>query len=256
MSPTSLATTLQRRVINLGAMGLFLGQVLRRLPHRAARAGTLAGLVVAIGSRSMGLMIVAGGFVGAMLAVQFFDTLSRFGSPSMLGAAVGLGLIRELGPVLAALIVLGRAGSALAAEVASMRGSQQLDALACMAIDPLAYLMVPRLIACLISLPLLTAIFDVAGLLGGMCIGALSFGSSAGIFLDSAASGIGPADVRMGFVKSVVFAALIGWICLGKGFLAPAVRGTEDVSRVSADAVVIASMSILGADYLLSALMS
>lgn len=256
MPVIELIMPLQRRVIGLGALGIFLLQVLRRLPHRAARSGTLVGLLVRIGSRSMGLIMLAGAFVGAMLAVQFFDTLSRFGSPSMLGAAVGLSLIRELGPVLAALLVLGRAGSALTAEIASMRGTQQLDALSCMAIDPLAYLMVPRLVACVVSVPLLTAIFDVAGIAGGMLIGALSFGSSPGIFLDSAASGIGPADLRMGCVKSVVFGGLIGWICLGKGFLAPAVRGTDDVSRVSADAVVIASIAILAADYLLSALMS
>ena len=204
----------------------------------------------------MGLMVVAGVCVGAMLSVQFFDTLSRFGSPSMLGAAVALSLVRELGPVLAALIVLGRAGSTLSAEIAGMRGSQQIDALICMAIDPVAYLLVPRFVACLLCLPLLTALFDVAGLAGGALVSVLSFSGSANLFIDSAASGVGTDDLQMGFIKSLVFAGLIGWICLGKGYLSAALRGTEEVSRVSADAVVIASIAILGTDYLLSALMS
>jgi len=242
-------------VAQLGAMGLFLAQVLRVAPTRAARAGTLAGLLVRIGTRSLTLVLVAGLCVGAMLAVQFHDTLTRFGSPSMLGAAVALSLVRELGPVLAALLLLGRAGSSLAAEIASMRGTQQIDALACMGIDPIAYLIVPRLIACIVSLPLLTALFDVAGIIGGMLIGGISFGSAGALVLDSAASGVGSDDVVMGLVKSLVFGLLIGWICLGRAFLAPAVRGTDDLSRVSADAVVIASLAILGADYLLSALL-
>lgn len=243
-------------VARLGEMGLFLVQVLRATPRRAARAGTLPALIVRIGTGSLGLVLVAGLCVGAMLAVQFHDTLTRFGSPSMLGAAVALSLVRELGPVLAALLLLGRAGSALAAEIASMRGSQQIDALACMGIDPLAYLMVPRLAACILSLPLLTALFDVAGLVGGMLVGSLSFGSSAALVLDSAADGIAGHDLAMGFVKSLVFATIIGWVCLGRAYLSLAVRGTDDLSRVSADAVVIASLAILGSDYLLSALMT
>lgn len=243
-------------VARLGAMGLFLWQVLRALPTRAARSGTLAGLIVRIGTGSITLVLIAGLCVGAMLAVQFHDTLTRFGSPSMLGAAVALSLVRELGPVLCALLLLGRAGAALAAEIAAMRGSQQIDALACMGIDPLAYLMVPRLTACVLSLPLLTALFDLAGLVGGMLVGGLSFGSAPALVLDSAASGVGSDDLRMGFVKSLVFGALIGWICLGRAYLTPAVRGTDDLSRVSADAVVLASLAILGFDYLLSAVMS
>lgn len=249
------AATVLRPVAGLGAMGLFLIQVLRVAPTRAARAGTLTGLLVRVGTCSLTLVLVAGLCVGAMLAVQFHDTLTRFGSPSMLGAAVALSLVRELGPVLCALLLLGRAGSALAAEIASMRGTQQIDALACMGIDPLAYLVVPRLVACVLSLPLLTALFDVAGITGGMLIGAISFGSPAAIVLDSAASGIDGDDLLMGLVKSLVFGLLIGWICLGRAFLAAAVRGTEDLARVSADAVVIASLAILGADYLLSALL-
>ncbi len=247
---------LHQRIAGLGAMGLFLIHVLRVLPAPAARAGMLAKQIVHIGSRSMGLMLIAGACVGAMLSVQLFDTLTRFGSPSMLGAAVAMSLIRELGPVLAALIVLGRAGSMLTAEIAGMRASQQIDALTCMAIDPLAYLMVPRLLACVVSLPLLTALFDVAGLAGGALVSVLSFSGSASLFIDSAANGIVADDIRMGLTKSLVFAALIAWICLGKGYLGTALRGTEDVSRVSADAVVIASIAILGTDYLLSALMS
>lgn len=252
MNPMS---TWLRPLAQLGAMGLFLGQTLRATRARTAWSGTFAGLLVRIGTRSLILVLAAGFCVGAMLAVQFHDTLTRFGSPSMLGAAVALSLVRELGPVLAALLVLGRAGSALAAEIASMRGSQQIDALACMGIDPLAYLVVPRLFACVLSLPLLTAVFDVAGLAGGMLVGGTSFGNPVQLVLDSAASGVDFDDVVMGVVKSLVFGLLIGWICLGRAFLAPAVRGTDDISRVSADAVVIASLAILGADYLLSALL-
>ncbi len=246
---------LLRTLAQIGAMGVFLWQTVRVLPTRAAHAGTLPRLLVRVGTRSLLLVLVAGVCVGAMLAVQFHDTLVRFGASSMLGAAVALSLIRELGPVLSALLLLGRAGAALAAEIAGMRGSQQIDALACMGVDPLAYLVVPRLVACVVSLPLLTAVFDVAGIAGSMLVGRISFAIPEALLLDSAASGVGSDDLTMGFVKSAVFGLLIGWICLGRALLAPAIRGTDDLARVSADAVVIASLAILGADYLLSALL-
>jgi phospholipid/cholesterol/gamma-HCH transport system permease protein len=173
----------------------------------------------------------------------------------MLGTAVGLSLIRELGPVLTALIVIGRAGSAGCAEMAIMRSDQQIDAIECMGIDPHAYLLAPRLLAFVIALPLLTAIFEVFGIGGGVLVATSSFGESANLYLANMTDGVLKQDLWLGGLKSLTFGLLIGWLCLGKGYLSAGQTGPEGVSRTTTDAVVVASLAILFMDYVLSALM-
>ncbi len=212
-----------------------------------------------VGSRSAVVIAVAGVFVGMVVALQFHDTLARFGSVSLLGSAVGLSLVRELGPVLTGLIIVGRVGSATTAEIAIMRTDNQIDAIECMAIDPYRYLLFPRLIAFVIAAPLLTAIFNVVGIFGGWFVGVVVFKVNQGAYFASMADAVLLGDLTMGITKSIIFAVLTAWICMAKGFLMHQnhgmVFGAEGVSNVTTAAVVMASISILFADFVISALM-
>jgi len=160
----------------VGRSGLFLAAGLWRIVTPPWRLHAIVRQIHFIGARSLLVIVVSGAFVGMVVALQFYDTLVRFGSVALLGAAVGLSLLRELGPVLTALVVIGRAGSAICAEISIMRNEQQIDALECMAIDPLKYLIAPRFAAALISVPLLTCIFITVGIWGGYLVGVVLFG--------------------------------------------------------------------------------
>jgi phospholipid/cholesterol/gamma-HCH transport system permease protein len=243
----------------LGRGGIFLALLLPHLlrPWRQARV-TLRQLHF-IGARSTTVVAVAGGFVGMVVALQFYDTLVRFGAVGMLGAAVGLSLIRELAPVLTALIVIGRVGSAMCAELGIMRSDSQIDALECMAIDPFTYLVAPRFFATLLAVPLLTAIFNVVGIGGGWFVGGVLFGLGEGAYFSGMADSVLWRDVAMDLVKAVCFGFIIVWVCTAKGFLMHldprGAFGAEGVSRTTTDAVVVASIAVLFADYIISALM-
>jgi phospholipid/cholesterol/gamma-HCH transport system permease protein len=243
----------------LGHMGVFLGLTLSHTAKPPWQWGLLIRQIHFVGARSTLVIGVAGGFVGMVVGLQFYDTLVRFGSVSLLGSAVGLSLVRELSPVLTALIVIGRAGSAMCAEIGIMRSDNQIDSLECMAIDPYSYLIAPRFLAVVITVPLLTAIFDVIGIFGGWFIGVGIFEVSEGAYFQSMADSVVWGDIWMGIVKSIVFAVVIAWICLAKGFLLHLGHGrafgAEGVSRVTTDAVVLSSISILFADYIISAIM-
>jgi len=212
-----------------------------------------------IGARSLFVILVAGGFTGMVLALQFYNTLERFGSIDLLGSATALALVRELGPVLAALMVIGRAGSAMCAEIGIMRISEQIDALECMAIDPYRFLIAPKIIAGIISMPLLTSVFNVMGILGGYLVGVLIFGLSEGAYFDSMYAGVEWNDVEMGLYKSLLFGLTLTWIATAKGYFLHLDRrgayGAEGVSRTTTDAVVLSSITVLFGDYLIGALM-
>jgi len=212
-----------------------------------------------IGAQSLFVIAFTGLFTGMVLSLQGYYTLAKFGSVGFLGAAVSLSLIRELGPVLGALMVVGRAGSAMCAEVGIMRNSEQIDALECMAIDPYKYLIVPKLVAGLIAMPLLTCVFDVVGIFGGFLVGVELFGVSAGSYFQGMYSSVAWNDIEMGLIKSVVFGLLLVWICAAKGYFLHLERGggfgAEGVSRTTTSAVVLASVSVLVWDYLISAVL-
>jgi len=212
-----------------------------------------------IGARSVLVIVVAGAFTGMVLALQFHDTLERFGSIDLLGSATGLALIRELGPVMAALMVIGRAGSAMCSEIGIMRIYEQIDALECMAIDPHKFLVAPRIVAGIIAMPALTSIFDIMGIAGGYLVGVVIFGLSEGAYFDSMRAGVEWNDVAMGLYKSVLFGLLLTWISTAKGFYLHRSRGgafgAEGVARVTTEAVVLSSIAILFGDYLVGALM-
>lgn len=251
------------KVLNLlqrsGMVLLLLMSCLGKIVTPPYRLAPIVKQVHFIGARSLSVIVVAGVFTGMVLALQFYNTLDRFGSIDLLGSAVALALLRELGPVMTALMVIGRAGSAMCAEIGIMRTTEQIDAMVCMAIDPERYLIAPKLIAGIISLPILTSIFDVVGIVGGWFVGVVIFGLSQGAYFESMYEGAIWADVEMGLVKSFTFGLLLVWICTAKGYYLHLDRsgafGAEGVSRVTTDAVVLSSILVLFGDYLVGAIM-
>ncbi|NOY63546.1 MAG: ABC transporter permease [Gammaproteobacteria bacterium] len=242
-----------------GRMGVFLFVCLANIAKPPYKLFPIIKQIHFIGGLSSFVIIVTGTFTGMVLALQGYYTLSRFGSVDLLGSAVALSLIRELGPVLTALMVIGRVGSAICAEIGIMRNSEQIDALECMAINPYRYLMVPKFIAAIISLPLLTFIFDVLGIIGGWLVGVVLLDINQGAYFQGMYESVAWHDIEMGIIKSFVFALLIVWIATVKGFYLHLERsggfGAEGVSRVTTDAVVLSSVSILVWDYLIGAIM-
>lgn len=242
-----------------GRMGLFLGACLLQILLPPYRLYPVIRQIHIIGAQSAFVIFFTGAFTGMALGLQGHYTLSKFGSEGLLGSAVALTLIRELGPVLTALMVIGRAGSAMCAEIGIMRNSEQIDALECMAIDPLKYLMVPKFIAAIIVLPLLTFIFDVVGIYGGYLIGSGLLDLSSGTYFQAMYRSVDWSDIYLGLVKSISFGLLIVWICCAKGYYLQFERsggfGAEGVSRTTTDAVVLASVMVLVWNYLIGAYM-
>jgi phospholipid/cholesterol/gamma-HCH transport system permease protein len=243
----------------IGRMGIFLLVCLWSVVRPPYKMEAVIRQIHFIGSRSVFVILFTGAFTGMVLGLQGYYTLRKFSSEGLLGSAVALSLIRELGPVIAALMVIGRAGSAICAEVGIMRNSEQIDALECMAIDPYKFLLAPKYVAGIISVPLLTFIFDLMGILGGYLVGVVLLGINEGTYFQGMYRSVEWPDIEMGLVKSLVFGLLIVWIPAAKGYYLHLEKsggfGAEGVSRATTDAVVIASVSVLVWDYLISAIM-
>jgi len=244
---------------DLGRMGIFFLRALLGVFQRPFRLRAVVNQVREIGANSIGVIFFTAAFTGMVLGLQGYYTLRKFGSEGMLGSAVALSLLREMGPVLTALMVTGRAGSAMCAEIGIMRNSEQIDALECMSIDPFRYLIAPKFLATLISIPLLTMIFNVVGIFGGYLAGVKLLGVNPGAYLTGMEHSVVNKDITMGIVKSLVFGLLIVWVCTGRGYFVHQIRGAgygaEGVSRVTTQAVVISSISILVWDYILTAIL-
>ncbi|MFU8819590.1 MAG: MlaE family ABC transporter permease [Desulfurivibrio sp.] len=246
-------------VQDLGRMGIFLVRTIGALFQRPFRLREVVRQTRLIGANSFFVIFFTAAFTGMVLGLQGYYTLRKFGAEGALGSAVALSLIRELGPVLTALMVIGRAGSAMCAELGIMRNSEQLDALECMAVDPFRYLIAPKLLATMISIPLLTLIFNVVGIFGGYLAGVVLLGVNAGSYFSGMELSVVDQDIRMGVIKSFVFALLVVWICTARGYFVHVIRGAgfgaEGVSRVTTQAVVFSSISVLVFDYLLTAVL-
>src|SRR5690606_18346241 len=212
-----------------------------------------------IGARSISLIVISGVTIGMVLGLQFYYILERFGSTDLLGSGVALGVIRELGPVMTALMVVGRAGSAITAELGIMRTTNQIDALECMAISPDKFLVGPKVIAGILSVPLLTHIFDFVALFGGYFVGVVMFGVPEGSYMNGMIDAVQWVDVRLGLVKSLIFGLLVTLICFAQGYYMHLTKagsqGAEGVSFVTTNAVVLSSISILFSDFLIGALL-
>jgi phospholipid/cholesterol/gamma-HCH transport system permease protein len=244
---------------DLGRMGIFLLSTLAGLFKHPFRFRELLKQLRFIGAGSVAVIFFTALSSGMVLGLQGYYSLHKFGAEGMLGSAVSLTLIMELGPILTALMVAGRAGSAMCAEIGIMRISEQIDALECMAVDPFRYLISPKLIATIISVPLLTAMFDVVGIFGGYVAGVKLMGVSSGSFFNGMMKSVTNHDIRLGLIKSFVFALLVIWISTGRGYFVQQIRGAgfgaESVSKVTTQAVVISSISVLIFDYLLTAVL-
>jgi phospholipid/cholesterol/gamma-HCH transport system permease protein len=206
-----------------------------------------------IGVKSSLIVILTGAFTGMVLTLQSYYAMSKFGAEALLGPAVALSLIRELGPVTSALMVTGRAGSALAAEIGIMRISEQIDALEVMALNPYRYLIVPNILAGIISFPLMASIFNVVGIYGGYLVGVQLLGVSEGGYFGEMITFINMEEIRNGLYKSLSFGLIVTWICCYKGFYAT--YGAEGVSKATTEAVVTSSVMILVWDYFLTSVL-
>jgi phospholipid/cholesterol/gamma-HCH transport system permease protein len=208
-----------------------------------------------IGSRSIFVICLTGAFTGMVLGLQGYYVLVKYGSTGSLGSAVALTLVREMGPVLTAIMVIARAGSAMSAEIGIMRISEQIDALETMNINPIQFLISPRIAAALISFPILTALFDVVGIFGGYLTGSVLLGLSSGIYFSRVESSVVMMDVTGGFIKSIVFAIVVITICCYHGYNTHRRsngQGAKGVSSSTTNAVVHSCVLILVTDYILT----
>ena len=256
-SPVALIQSIGRICIDgveyVGRFGLFLAMAVAWTFIPPFKQRQLLQRVQFIGFRSLSVIVLTGAFTGMVLGLQVFITLSRFGSEAFLGPAVALSLIRELGPVLAALMVTGRAGSALTAEIGIMRISEQIDALTVMALNPFRYLVVPTIVAGVITFPLMTAIFDVVGIFGGYLVGVKLMGLSTGTYFGEMQTFVHMDDITTGLWKSLSFGIIVTWVSTYKGFYTG--HGAEGVSRATTQAVVLSSVLILVWDYFMGSVL-
>lgn len=240
-------------VAELGRLAAFTVEVINRTRTRPFRFRRIVVETYNVGVLSLAIICVSGLAVGMVLGLQGYNTLVRFGAEESLGAVVGLTLIRELGPVLTALLVTGRAGSAIAAELGSMVVTEQLDGLRMLSIDPVDFVVGPKVAAMILSMPLLSALFIVLALLGGFLVGVVLLGVDGGSYLSSLESAVEfREDVLGSLVKALVFGVLVALIATYRGFTAaPSAAG---VSSATTSTVVVGSVTILIVDYFITAL--
>ena len=206
-----------------------------------------------VGVKSTLVVIITGLFTGGVLALQTYYGFRMFSAESMVGATVGLSMTRELGPVLTSLMVTGRAGSAMAAEIGTMRVTEQVDALSVLAVNPVEYLIVPRVIAGVIMLPILTVLSDFLGIAGGYFVGVNLLGISSGAYINKLIQYVDLSDLYNGLIKATCFGLILAFVGCYKGYTTSG--GAEGVGKATTQAVVMASAMILVADYFLTALM-
>jgi len=231
----------------MGKMFLFLLNAVAMIFRPPFKFKALLRQMRFFGNKSLLVILLTGSFTGMVLALQLYYILRKFGSEALLGPGIALSLIRELGPVLSALMVTGRAGSALTAEIGMMRISEQIDALTTMALNPIRYLIVPNIVAALITFPLITAIFDVIGIYGGYLVGVKVLGISGGTYFSLMEDYVEMKDIMVGLYKSISFGLIVSWISCYKGFHTG--YGAAGVSKSTTVAVVLSSILILVWDY-------
>ncbi len=247
----------QRAIARLAGIGhgtRFFLRLCALAPAALRRPRLVIDQLHVIGNHSLSIIGVSGLFVGFVLGLQGYYTLQRYGSAEALGLLVALSLVRELGPVVSALLFAGRAGTSLTAEIGLMKAGEQLAAMEMMAVDPMARVLAPRFVAAVIAMPMLAAIFSAIGVLGGWGVGVLLIGVDPGGFWSQMQSGVDVfKDVGNGVVKSCVFGVICAFVALYVGHEA---RPTpEGVSRATTTTVVASSLAVLGFDFILTALM-
>ncbi len=238
----------------LGRASLMLAGALMGRPRPIKAWPLYMKQLYVVGVQSLVIIVVSGLFIGMVLALQGYTVLAKFGAEQMLGPLVALSLLRELGPVVTALLFAGRAGSALTAEIGLMKATEQLSSMEMMAVDPLRRVIAPRFWAGVISMPLLALIFNAVGILGGHLVGVDWLGVDAGGYWSAMQANVDlQQDVLNGVIKSFVFALIVTLIALHKGY--DAVPTSEGISAATTQTVVTSSLAVLGFDFVLTAVM-
>jgi phospholipid/cholesterol/gamma-HCH transport system permease protein len=250
----SLGRNIIATIAGLGRAIILLLSALLHVPNIRKGFPLLVQQLYSVGVLSLLIVVVSGLFIGMVISLQGYTILVGYGAEGSLGPMVALSLLRELGPVVAALLFAGRAGSALTAEIGLMKATEQLSSLEMMAIDPLRRVIAPRFWAGFISLPLLAAIFSAVGIFGGHLVGVEWLGVDSGTFWSVMQSQVDfQKDILNGVIKSVVFAFVVTWIAVYKGY--DCIPTSEGISRATTSTVVQSSLLVLGLDFVLTALM-
>ncbi|MEY3145731.1 MAG: hypothetical protein RL342_1402 [Pseudomonadota bacterium] len=245
---------LRRQLAGLGLGARLFGRLLLTLGPTFRRFGLVRYQMHFLGNYSLAIIAVSGLFVGFVFGLQGYYTLQRYGSAEALGLLVALSLVRELGPVVTALLFAGRAGTSLTAEIGLMKAGEQISVMEMMAVDPVQRILAPRFWAGVIAMPLLAAVFSATGIIGGWVVGVLMIGVDAGSFWSQIQGGVDVwKDVGNGVIKSLVFGFTVTFIALLQGFEAQPTP--EGVASATTRTVVVASLSVLGLDFILTALM-
>jgi phospholipid/cholesterol/gamma-HCH transport system permease protein len=259
LSPVArLGDATLRLVGDMGAMFLFLVEAFGRVFRSWGQFAKVVRQVYFIGVKSVSVITLISLFTGMVIGLQMYYALAKFGADGFLGAAVSLSLVRELGPVLTAIMITGRAGSSMTAEIGVMRISEQVDALWVMDINPIGYLVSPKLAASVICFPILTAFFDLVGMVGGYLTGVLLLGGNSGVYWYRVGAYLTRSDISGGFIKSLVFGVLVCTVCCYMGYYTHLRRdavGPEGVSQATTSAVVTSCVLILLSDYVLTSIL-
>ncbi|HWG70862.1 MAG TPA: lipid asymmetry maintenance ABC transporter permease subunit MlaE [Steroidobacteraceae bacterium] len=246
-----LWTSLIESLVGLGVVVRFLLRLLAATPRALLRVDLISQQVYNSGALSLVIIMLSGLFVGMVLGLQGFELLQRFGSEEALGTAATIGLVKELGPVVTALLFAGRAGTALASELGLMRATDQLSAMEMMAVDPIRRVVVPRFLGGVIAMPLLAAIFSVIGVYGAQLVGVQIMGVDAGSFWSQMRSSVSLSDINEGIVKSCIFGVMCSLIAVYEGY--HATPTAEGVGRATTRTVVTSAVVTLFFDYLITA---
>ncbi len=253
-SPADIGLAVRSKLVRIGQATRLFARLLALLPATLARPALVRDQVHFLGNYSLGIIAVSGLFVGFVMALQGYYTLKGFGSTEALGQLVALSLLRELGPVITALLFAGRAGTSLTAEIGLMRAGEQLSAMEMMAVDPVRRILAPRFWAGIVAMPVLAAVFSAVGVLGGWVVAVPLIGIDAGSFWSQMQGGVDVfRDVGNGILKSIAFGFTVTFVALLQGYTAKPTP--EGVSRATTRTVVVASLSVLGLDFVLTALM-
>lgn len=234
----------------IGQYSIFCFEVFRRALFPPVRARLLLQQMEFVGVKSFWIIVFASIMIGAVFGIQFGKIFRIFGAESMIGAAASFALSKELAPVIGSFLVTGRSGSSMAAEIATMRVNEQIDAMQIMAVNPIAYLATPRVMASMIMMPLLTGFFIMCGILSAFIIGVLLFDVDVGVFLDKIKWISEPAHIWQGMQKAIIFGAIFSTVGCYKGFYAGG--GAKGVGKATTEAVVISLVSILISDFFIS----
>ncbi len=248
-----IGANLRYSVERLGRFGRFAGKMAVYLFVPPVKIGRIVQRIYFIGARSLWLIVLISAFTGAVMGLHGQQTLAQFGAAAQVGTLVAAALLRELGPVVCALMVAGRAGSSITSELGVMRITEQFDALKIMNLNPFRYFMAPILLAFVISVFLLTAIFNLVGIFAGFVVSGGLLGVSYGSYFGGIIDFVVFSDIYFGSIKALVFGALIAWVSCYKGYYTG--KGAEGVGAASTEAVVLASVLILASNYVMTSLM-